>query len=213
MKRIFLIAAALTVVCASANAQSMLERLGQRAKDAVENKIGEKVENAVNTGIDKVTGKKQRGNAQVETTQPVEAETTPAVQTVPVQAAPAAPAQGGWTCPDCGKTGNTGNTCSDCGARRPSDAPAEAAGEQAKSDFVPGAVTLFEDKVTGEQVGEFPSKWNLMEGICEVSRLGGENVISLPPATTQDENVVCRIQPLMKNVYNYLPEEYTIEFD
>ncbi|MBQ0023890.1 MAG: hypothetical protein KBT29_11710, partial [Prevotellaceae bacterium] len=36
------------------------------------------------------------------------------------------------------------------------DTPAAAAGEQTKSDFVPGAVTLFEDKVTGEQVGEFP---------------------------------------------------------
>ena len=89
----------------------------------------------------------------------------------------------------------------------------EAAGEQKKSDFVPGAVTLFEDKVSGEQVGEFPSKWNLMEGNCEVSKLGGETVISLPPATTQDEYVDSQIQPLMKNIYNYLPEEYTIEFD
>lgn len=96
---------------------------------------------------------------------------------------------------------------------KPANDPAEAAGEQTKSDFVPGAVTLFEDKVTGEQVGEFPSKWNLMEGNCEVSKLGGETVISLPPATTQDEYVDSQIQPLMKNIYNYLPEEYTIEFD
>ena len=93
------------------------------------------------------------------------------------------------------------------------DVTAEAAGEQKKSDFVPGAVTLFEDKITGEQVGEFPSKWNLIEGNCEVSKLGGETVISLPPATTQDEYVDSQIQPLMKNIYNYLPEEYTIEFD
>ncbi|MBQ0048127.1 MAG: hypothetical protein KBT33_11605, partial [Prevotellaceae bacterium] len=92
------------------------------------------------------------------------------------------------------------------------DTPAAAAGEQTKSDFVPGAVTLFEDKVTGEQVGEFPSKWNLIEGNCEVSKLGGETVISLPPATTQDEYVDSQIQPLMKEIYNYLPEEYTIEF-
>ena len=213
MKKIVLIIAALTIAYASANAQSMLERLGQRAKEAVENKIGEKVENAVNNGIDEVTGKRQKGNAQsAESAQPADApqQAAPEVQSTPVQAAPA---QGGWTCPECGKAGNTGSTCDDCGAKRPSGAPAEAAGEQAKSDFVPGAVTLFEDNVTGEQVGEFPSKWNMIDGICEVSRLGGENVISLPPATTQDENVICRIQPLMKNVYNYLPEEYTIEFD
>ena len=93
------------------------------------------------------------------------------------------------------------------------DVAIEAAGEQKKSDFVPGAVTLFEDKLTDEQVGEFPSKWNLREGLCEVSKLGGETVISLPPATTQDESVNSEIQPLMKNVFNYLPEEYTIEFD
>ncbi len=93
------------------------------------------------------------------------------------------------------------------------DVSTEAAGEQKKSDFVPGTVTLFEDKVTGEQIGEFPSKWNLREGLCEVSKLGGETVISLPPATTQDEEVPSEIQPLMKNIFNYLPEEYTIEFD
>ena len=89
----------------------------------------------------------------------------------------------------------------------------ESVGEQKKSDFVPGAVTLFEDNVTGEQLGEFPSKWNLREGLCEVSKLGGETVISLPPATTQDESVNSEIQPLMKSIFNYLPEEYTIEFD
>lgn len=30
-----------------------------------------------------------------------------------------------------------------------------------KSDFVPGSVVVFEDVVKGEQVGEFPSKWDL----------------------------------------------------
>ena len=208
-KKVILAAVLAAITCGSADAQNVLGRLAERAKNAVENKIGEKVENAVNNGIDKVTGKEQKGKDKVEVSQPVET----APQTVPAQTAPAAPAQGSWTCPDCGKTGNTGATCDDCGAKKPGDAPAEAAGEQVKSDFVPGAVTLFEDNITGEQVGEFPSKWNLMEGICEVSRLGGEYVISLPPATAQDESVNCRIQPLMKNVYNYLPEEYTIEFD
>lgn len=62
MKRLSMIVAALTLVCASANAQSMLERLGQRAKDAVENKIGEKVEDAVNNGVNKVFGGKQQAS-------------------------------------------------------------------------------------------------------------------------------------------------------
>ena len=112
-----------------------------------------------------------------------------------------------------GKKGKKDKSSQNADDTTTNDEPAAAAGEQKKSDFVPGAVTLFEDKVTGEQVGEFPSKWNLIAGNCEVSKLGGETVISLPPATTQDESVDSEIQPLMKNIYNYLPEEYTIEFD
>lgn len=68
-----MIFAALTIACTSANVQSMLERIGQRAKEAVENKIGEKVENAVNNGIDKVIAQKQKGNDQsAENAQPAE---------------------------------------------------------------------------------------------------------------------------------------------
>ncbi len=33
----------------------------------------------------------------------------------------AAPAASGWTCPTCGKTGNTGNFCPQCGAKKPED--------------------------------------------------------------------------------------------
>ncbi len=40
------------------------------------------------------------------------------------QAAAAAAAPAGWTCPSCGQTGNTGKFCSNCGAAQP--APAEA---------------------------------------------------------------------------------------
>ena len=186
------------LVCSAASAQNVLGRLAERAKNAAENTIGNKIENAVTGAIDKATSKKGNNDSKSETQTSQDTGSTSA---------------GTWVCPECGKTGNTGDFCDDCGAKKPGDAPAEAGGEQVKSDFVPGAVTLFEDNVTGEQLGEFPSKWNLIEGLCEVSRLGGENVISLPPATSQDESVDCRIQPLMKNVFNYLPEEYTIEFD
>ena len=62
MKKIVMIFAALTIACASANAQSMLERLGQRTKEAV----GEKVEGAVNAGLGKIMGGKQ-GQTQSQT--------------------------------------------------------------------------------------------------------------------------------------------------
>jgi membrane protease subunit (stomatin/prohibitin family) len=35
------------------------------------------------------------------------------------QAAAPAPAAEGWTCPQCGKTGNTGKFCAECGTAKP----------------------------------------------------------------------------------------------
>jgi hypothetical protein len=43
--------------------------------------------------------------------------TAPAPGSVPV--APAAPVEGAWNCPNCGKTGITSRFCPDCGAARP----------------------------------------------------------------------------------------------
>ena len=37
------------------------------------------------------------------------------------QAAPAAPAAAGWTCPQCGKTGINGKFCPECGTRKPEE--------------------------------------------------------------------------------------------
>lgn len=131
MKRVIVIIIALSCMCASAQAQSMLERLGQRAKNAMENKIGEKVEEAINNGIDVVTGNKQKDKSQTENSQPVE--TAPQTQTVPVSAAPA---QDGWTCPDCGRTGNTGALCEDCGAKNPEGGAVTAPAKNRRVEFV-----------------------------------------------------------------------------
>ncbi|MBQ0150958.1 MAG: hypothetical protein KBT08_10155, partial [Bacteroidales bacterium] len=158
MKRLIAVIVFAMTVCCGANAQSFLEGLGksamERAKNGVKSKIEQKVDEKVDRGVDAVLGGKKGKKDEGASEAPVQQAEQ---QAAPAQAGPA------WTCPECGKAGNTGSTCVDCGAKRPSDAPAEAAGEQAKSDFVPGAVTLFEDNVTGEQVGEFPSRWNLIK--------------------------------------------------
>ena len=44
------------------------------------------------------------------------------------------------------------------------------------SDFKRGSVVLFQDDVTAETVGEFPSKWDLLDGNAEVKSHG--NMIS-----------------------------------
>ena len=209
MKRTVIIAVALSCICASANAQSILERLGQRAKDAVENKIGEKVEGAINSGIDKVIGKNQKGNAQSGSEAQYDNE----------QADPAVSSQVGWTCPECGRTGNTGAFCEDCGAKKPgagpataasatpaAPAPKKAATAYAKSDFVPGDEIIFDDDFANEQIGEFPSKWDLDGGNAEVATLDGRKVLMGLGYSAQ-------VYPLMKNPRNYLSEAFTIEFD
>lgn len=87
-------------------------------------------------------------------------------------------------------------------------APAPKALEStyAKSDFVPGDEIMFEDDLVGEQMGEFPSKWDLMSGNAEIASVDGKTVINLTDQSTE-------IMPLMKDPKNYLTEAFTLEFD
>lgn len=73
------------------------------------------------------------------------------------------------------------------------------------SDFKRGSVIMFQDDVTAEQVGEFPSKWDIFQGTVETKILGGVKAINLT------DNA--QIQPLIKEQGAYLPEEFTIEYD
>ena len=76
-----------------------------------------------------------------------------------------------------------------------------------KYDFVPGDEIIFVDDLTGEENGEFPSRWDLHRGNVEIAVYGGENVINF--ATVQS----CDIVPLMTQEGDYLPEQFTLEFD
>ena len=79
--------------------------------------------------------------------------------------------------------------------------------EQQKSDFVPGATVIFEDRMTGEQVGEFPSKWDLVRGNAEIAVIDGEKCIAM----NKDDSW---LSPLMKDgSKNYLGDVFTIEYD
>lgn len=124
---------------------------------------------------------------------------------------------GSWTCPACGAKGQKGKFCTECGAKKPEAnnaapapqaAPAHKAAEStyAKSDFVPGDEIMFEDDVVGEQMGEFPSKWDLLTGSAEIASVDGKTVINLTDVSTE-------IAPLMKDPKNYLTEAFTLEFD
>ena len=73
------------------------------------------------------------------------------------------------------------------------------------TDFKRGSVILFQDDVTAETVGEFPSKWDIFQGTVETKTIGGVKAINL----TDD----ARVQPFIKEKGAYLPEEFTIEYD
>jgi len=77
-----------------------------------------------------------------------------------------------------------------------------------KYDFVPGETVIFEDNLEGEQNGEFPSQWDLIDGYVENALFEGENIIRFPV-----ESSGAIIKPLMKKEGDYLPEKFTIEFD
>jgi outer membrane protein OmpA-like peptidoglycan-associated protein len=193
MKKLVLLVTALLLVGSVANAQGILERLSQKAKEGA-TQIGNKVDKEVNNLID---GNVKANEEQQEPEQEAMEETSTT----------------GWTCPQCGTTGNTGKFCGECGAKMPGSETAtkpapkkQATTAYAKSDFVPGDEIFFDDPVENEKVGEFPSHWDFVGGEeCEIITLNGEQVIKLSGWHTA-------ITPLMKEA-NYLPEEFTIEFD
>ena len=76
-----------------------------------------------------------------------------------------------------------------------------------KSDFVRGSVVMFEDDFAGEQVGEFPSKWDLVRGSAEVAVINGVKCIEMDKHDSW-------ISPLVKGgIKNYLGDVFTIEYD
>ena len=85
------------------------------------------------------------------------------------------------------------------------DTPQEVEAEYQQSDFVPGTAVFFEDNLQGEQMGEFPSKWDLIDGSTDVANMKGKKCIHFEPGT--------RIEPLMTNQSSYLPDFFTLECD
>ena len=83
----------------------------------------------------------------------------------------------------------------------------DAVSQNVKNDFKRGETILFEDNMDGEQVGEFPSKWDIVDdGSAEVAVINGKKYLQF----TTEYN---RVTPLMTNAKNYLPEVFTLEWD
>jgi OmpA-OmpF porin, OOP family len=74
-------------------------------------------------------------------------------------------------------------------------------------DFVPGEQVVFEDPFTDDQDGEFPAHWRLDKGQGIINKIQGEQAFFLT------EGNYVRVAPRMKTEKDYLPENFTIEFD
>ena len=84
------------------------------------------------------------------------------------------------------------------------DTPVDA--QNQKSDFVRGSVILFEDDFANEQMGEFPSKWDISEGSLETAAINGKKYLHSNAPDSW-------FSPLMENMKSYLPEVFTLEWD
>lgn len=74
-----------------------------------------------------------------------------------------------------------------------------------KFDFVAGDNIIFEDNQANEQLGEFPSQWDVLSGSAEIVSINGVKCIEMTSSG--------RLVPLMENPKGYLPDNFTIEFD
>ena len=177
----FFILTALMLVVGTADVQAQwLKKLGEKAVKRAENRAKDKVEKKVNEAVDKtVDGAFDEAGDAV--------------------------------------TGKKKGQNTDTGDNDDADADGQTAqdgGQQKKKsaavswnkyDFVPGDEIIFEDNVTNEQMGEFPSQWDLLKGNAEIVEVDGVKAIQLDLST--------EICPLMKDMNSYLPEKFTVEFD
>lgn len=99
--------------------------------------------------------------------------------------------------------GGGGQEASKGGASAPGKKVAEDMKLYTKYDFVPGDKVVFYDDMKGEEEGEFPSRWNLQQGVYEVVRLGKELWIMC-----SNEGYITPKMPLSP-----LPEKYTVELE
>lgn len=168
----------------TAEAQNILRNIGRRAADharwRVENKVENAVEGAIDQAIDGAINGSRNNNSNDD-----EAEASKPNR----------------------QQRREGNFDEDEQPVQSAATPKAIEANYAKSDFVPGDEVFFDDPMEGEQMGEFPSKWDLIEGEAEVAKIEGKTCISMRAEASTT------IEPLMDNQKSYLPDVFTAELD
>jgi len=73
-------------------------------------------------------------------------------------------------------------------------------------DFVPGDKIIFQPDLSNEADSELPARFSLQKGNAEIQSYEGEKILHM------DEGGYVTVTPLI-NTENYLPEQFTVEFD
>ncbi len=188
----------LVLLCAGflVQGQTTGEKASNAAKNQAENEVTSGVRRGVNKGFRKLGGLlkgKDQNKEQEQEPQGVPAAEDPASrgQNTP----PAVPSEG---------QAETAEPNSTAGI------PVIERGEKkvnlwvGEYDFIPGSKVLFYDDLQGEELGEFPSRWDLVFGNVENAKADGEPVILMMDRA--------QIKPLFKEGF-VLPEKWTLEFD
>ena len=180
MKRLVMMVLVLVAVggTTEVNAQSFLKKLGKKVENAAKNAIERNAERKTEEAVDKVfEGDFGKGKK------------------------------------DKDKQNNNGNNNADAvydnGNATAQTQPQKGQSLEmtyAKSDFVPGDEIIFEDNLANEQMGEFPSQWDLIDGSVEVANIAGRQCIYFDPKGGT-------VAPLMKDMKSYLPDVFTLELD
>jgi outer membrane protein OmpA-like peptidoglycan-associated protein len=104
-----------------------------------------------------------------------------------------------------GKSNDGSNTTT--ASRSPSDnRQGSGIADYKNYDFVPGAKIIFEPDMSNESDAELPARFTVEKGNAEIQTFEGEKILHL------QADGGATVAPLM-NAENYLPEQFTIEFD
>lgn len=179
MKRIIFLSIIAMLAVVNTNGQGFLKQLGkealERAKDKSKSRVQDKVDRTIDGAFDQLdnAGKKTKKKGK-KAKEEAEEQVTEAADEVEETAKQAT-----------------------------SKAKKAAQMSWNNYDFVAGDEILFEDTQEKEQLGEFPSMWDLFEGNAEIAKVDGVNCIN-----TQDG----WISPLFDGK-PYLTDKCTIEMD
>lgn len=177
MKKVLLLVSIFLLIAIQADAQSWLDKVGKKVENAAKRTIERKAEQKTEEAVNKAVDKATDKETYKGSSKEKNSETIE------------------WTEKESGQieSDHAGQ-----GNMRPEMT-------YAKSDFVPGDEIFFEDDLVKEQMGEFPSQWDLLEGAVDVASINGIKAIAFEPGGF--------ITPLMKDMAGYLPDVFTLEFD